>query len=155
MGEPFGTEVAKCPHCSHPIGNKHPYSWCAECGEPLSPQILEMLPPPIPDPVPTNLHCSTCGAKAVKHARFCYICGAAVTVITAPSQSAPIPRHGTQPSRLDSFETRLRTLEDRLPSTNLLSKDFWTRAFAVVGHGLAVQLALLIIIWFVIVFLGL
>lgn len=44
MGNPFGTVITSCPHCREPIGEQHPYSWCAECGEPLPGEIKDLLP---------------------------------------------------------------------------------------------------------------
>lgn len=43
MGKPFGEPILDCPHCQRPIGDKHPYQWCAECGEPLPADVLARL----------------------------------------------------------------------------------------------------------------
>lgn len=44
MAKSYGAQIAKCLHCNKPIGNEHPYTWCIECGEPLSEDILSVLP---------------------------------------------------------------------------------------------------------------
>ena len=44
MGKPYGAEVATCPNCRKPVGNRHPYTWCVECGEPLPEQIKALIP---------------------------------------------------------------------------------------------------------------
>jgi hypothetical protein len=39
-------ELARCPNpkCGKPIWDDHPYSWCAECGEPLPEGIRAQIP---------------------------------------------------------------------------------------------------------------
>lgn len=44
MAKVYGSPVADCPTCSTPIGDKHPYGWCAKCGTPLPEEILAKLP---------------------------------------------------------------------------------------------------------------
>lgn len=52
----------------------------------------------------------------------------------------------SQASRIDSLETRLRTLEERIPATQLLSRRFLPRAFAVLGHYLAAGLIMYLVV---------
>ncbi len=44
MAKPFGIPLAQCPACGVGIGDAHPYTWCASCGEPLPSYILNCLP---------------------------------------------------------------------------------------------------------------
>jgi hypothetical protein len=44
MAKPFGNPIAQCPKCRADIGDAHPYSWCAECGEQLPQEIAAKLP---------------------------------------------------------------------------------------------------------------
>ena len=37
-------EMGKCPKCRASIPDTHPYSWCANCGEPLPPDIAASIP---------------------------------------------------------------------------------------------------------------
>jgi hypothetical protein len=54
MSKRVGLEVAKCPKCTKPIGSRHPYTWCSECGEPLPKAIVELLRSQ-PSPKPESL----------------------------------------------------------------------------------------------------
>jgi hypothetical protein len=81
MAKPFGTPVAKCPKCELPIGEQHPYAWCSECGEPLPPEILYLLPgqsqksaqdQPLIDPLPAP---SVASASFKGSAELCIILG--------------------------------------------------------------------------------
>ncbi len=44
MNKTFGNEIAKCPHCSNPIGDENPYIWCIKCGEQLPDNIISLVP---------------------------------------------------------------------------------------------------------------
>lgn len=44
MKNVFGNPATQCPHCGFAIGDEHPYTWCAECGEPLSAKVLQQIP---------------------------------------------------------------------------------------------------------------
>lgn len=44
MAKPEGVEIAKCPSCNAAIGDQNPYSWCIECGEPLTDEIKAWIP---------------------------------------------------------------------------------------------------------------
>jgi hypothetical protein len=54
----------------------------------------------------------------------------------APAQPAAARRNDAE--YVAYLEQRITALEARLPRTNLLSPKFWTRAFAVYGHILAI-----------------
>jgi hypothetical protein len=43
MGKPQGVKVANCPNCSTPIGDRHPHTWCIECGNPLPAAIQALI----------------------------------------------------------------------------------------------------------------
>lgn len=49
--------------------------------------------------------------------------------------------------RLVAVEARLRRLESQLPKSDIVSKAFWTRAWAVFGHLLAAGCMLLLILF--------
>lgn len=44
MAKPYGKPVAHCQKCRVEVGEEHPYSWCTECGEPLSREVLLQVP---------------------------------------------------------------------------------------------------------------
>lgn len=44
MAKPYGKPVAHCQECNAEIGENHPYSWCMECGKPLSREVLLQVP---------------------------------------------------------------------------------------------------------------
>ena len=50
-------------------------------------------------------------------------------------------------SKIRELERRLDGLEGRIPNSNIVSNKFWTRAFAVLGHQMAVGLVIYAIIF--------
>ena len=57
------------------------------------------------------------------------------------SPEAPSNREiTTLNSRIRDLEMRLVDLETRVPNSNIISHSFWSRAFAVFGHQMAIGL---------------
>lgn len=54
-----------------------------------------------------------------------------------PQQPAPMRN---DPQYIAYLEQRIMALEARLPRTNIVSPKFWTRAWAIYGHLLALSL---------------
>ena len=44
MSTIYGSKVTDCPSCSTAIGSEHPYTWCAECGNPLPDAVRALIP---------------------------------------------------------------------------------------------------------------
>lgn len=44
MRKTHGTMVGECPKCNAPIGDKHPYAWCIDCGEGLPKEVRDLVP---------------------------------------------------------------------------------------------------------------
>lgn len=44
MAKPYGKPVVNCLKCKTAIGEEHPYTWCAECGEQLNQDLLMQIP---------------------------------------------------------------------------------------------------------------
>lgn len=57
---------------------------------------------------------------------------------------APQPMRN-DPQYVAFLEQRIIALESRLPQTNLISPKFWTRAWAVYGHMLAIGMIFAVI----------
>jgi len=51
----------------------------------------------------------------------------------------PAPAQRNDPQYIAYLEQRIAALEARLPRTKAVAPGFWTRAFAIWGHGLAAQ----------------
>lgn len=43
MAKPEGKVIANCSKCGKPVGEQHSYTWCSECGEPLTSETLAKL----------------------------------------------------------------------------------------------------------------
>jgi uncharacterized membrane protein YvbJ len=83
--------------------------------------------------------CQKCGVEVAEGQRFCSQCGSALNneaALLMPTTNAPVS------ARLQEFSSRLSELEARLPNTNLLSRKFWSRAFAVLGHNFSAVIAI-------------
>lgn len=69
-------------------------------------------------------------------------------MITEPMITAiPPDNAGSEPfittnMRIQRLESRLSDLESAIPNSNLLSRKFWRRAFAVFGHQFCAVLAI-------------
>lgn len=96
-------------------------------------------------PVP----CVKCGAALPAAAKYCLACGEAVP---EPDSSHQVAALRQEVAHLrGQVESLLAGVEEvRLPQTDLLSESFWTRALAVFGHGLAFQVALIVVMYVVI-----
>jgi hypothetical protein len=57
-------------------------------------------------------------------------------------------------SRIKDLETRLVDLEVRIPNSNIVSHSFWSRAFAVFGHQMAIGLVFYAIIFGIAIVFG-
>lgn len=44
MHKLYGKPIARCQECNAEIGEDHPYSWCMECGKPLSREVRLQVP---------------------------------------------------------------------------------------------------------------
>jgi len=62
-------------------------------------------------------------------------------------QGYPVPgQRRNDPDYIAYLEQRIASLEMRVPNTNLISPKFWTRAWAVYGHMLAIG----VMIWLIV-----
>jgi uncharacterized membrane protein YvbJ len=82
------------------------------------------------------MHCRHCGRTLEVDAAFCAGCGRSVGTDESVPTSVATPDGA---SRLRQIEYRLAKVEARLPQSNIISTHFWTRAFAVWGHALVIQ----------------
>ena len=57
-------------------------------------------------------------------------------------------------SKIRELEWRLDRLEGRIPNSNIVSPNFWTRAFAVFGHQMAIGLVMYAIIFAIAIVFG-
>ncbi len=60
-----------------------------------------------------------------------------------PQQPQPMRN---DPQYVAFLEQRIAALETRLPRTNIVSPKFWTRAWAIYGHLLALSLVVSVIV---------
>jgi hypothetical protein len=60
-------------------------------------------------------------------------CGSALAAVVPKAASSPA-------AGLDELTARIAKLEARLPNSQVIHKKFWPRAFAILGHQLAVGL---------------
>ena len=75
------------------------------------------------------MFCGRCGVEAGEGQQFCSGCGNALDL------TVKVPAGGPTAGELSA---RLSKIEARLPQSMLLNQKFWPRAFAVLGHYLAV-----------------
>lgn len=57
-------------------------------------------------------------------------------------------------SRIRDLERRLDNLEPRIPNSNIVSHKFWSRAFAVFGHQMAIGLLFYAIVFAIAIVFG-
>lgn len=57
-------------------------------------------------------------------------------------------------SKIRELERRLDYLEPRIPNSNIVSHNFWSRAFAVFGHQMAIGLLFYAIIFVIAIAFG-
>ncbi len=69
MAETKGVVVAKCPNCSAPIRDDHPFTWCSKCDKKLPEEIKRLIPhlsqpqsAPTRSAVPSNPSASNVGS---------------------------------------------------------------------------------------------
>jgi len=148
-----------CPYCQkmNPVpedelGRTTVCQWChrkygysaagfAVASVPGQPKVASMGPlvagsvvAPSAPPAPGGLvaACPNCGAINLHGARFCSSCG---LTMPEPDKLAELAALKVE---VGTLRRNLTELESRLPNTGLLSDNFWTRAWAVFGHSLAV-----------------
>lgn len=63
-----------------------------------------------------------------------------------PQQPQPMRN---DPQYVAYLEQRIVALESRLPRTNIVSPKFWTRAWAIYGHLLALSLIISAVVFFI------
>lgn len=64
MARIYGVEIAKCSSCSKPIGDNNPYSWCVNCGNPLSEEVKAFIPSLAESQITVSETASTDATKA-------------------------------------------------------------------------------------------
>lgn len=69
--------------------------------------------------------------------RFCPYCAAPVLQLERTSPSPDAHASGLLIEQFELLQARVAVIEERLPTTNIISRKFWTRSIAVVGHQLA------------------
>lgn len=57
-------------------------------------------------------------------------------------------------SKIKELEMRLDSLESRIPSSNIVSHKFWSRALAVFGHQMSIVLVFYAIIFAIAIVFG-
>lgn len=57
-------------------------------------------------------------------------------------------------SRIRELEMRLVNVESRIPNSNIVSHSFWSRAFAVFGHQMAIALVFYAIVFAIAIVFG-
>jgi len=57
-------------------------------------------------------------------------------------------------SKIRELERRLDYLEGRIPNSNIVSHNFWTRALAVFGHQLSIGLVFYAIMFAIVIVFG-
>ena len=95
------------------------------------------------------MHCAKCGKLAAADDAFCSGCGSPLDrQAPVPSGRATSSDPSTPPQTADgALEARVAALEHRLPNSNIISKKFWSRAFAVLGHDVSAILAIYAVIF--------
>lgn len=88
--------------------------------------------------------CSDCGGVIAPETKTCPYCGADTTLLIEVSMD----------SRIKELEMRLAELEDRIPNSDVISHKFWSRALAILGHQLAINLVLYAIILVIVILFG-
>lgn len=102
------------------------------------------------------MKCQTCGESYPSQDWFetetlCKKCSCA----DGPEPTTPSPTPEVLSSEwAKELESRLKTIEGRLPQSNVLHPNFWTRAWAVWGHSAMVQVFILIFLWFFVAILS-
>jgi len=102
--------------------------------------------------IPVNRRCLQCSGPLSVSAKFCDSCGAETRPLQADELLPLIEKLTADVAALRLVETRARPA---LPSTNLLSDDFMTRAFAVYGHVLVAGLLISLPIYLLVLLIGL
>ena len=86
------------------------------------------------------MYCAKCKITAEDEHVYCHRCGGALVAEESSVASEPSGRDADV-NEILSIKLRLADIEARLPMSNVVSKRFWPRAFAVYGHVLAAHLA--------------
>jgi hypothetical protein len=88
--------------------------------------------------------CTDCGGVILPEAKTCPHCGADTSSLVESSMY----------SRMKELEMRLAALEARIPNSDVISHKFWSRAFAILGHQLAITLVFYAIILVIAILFG-
>jgi len=125
-----------CPKCGEDV--THGSLMCGQCGTSLDWDDED-------DDYLTDggatVRCASCGSDIGLTSRYCSECGAEIVLSESDRQIALLH------AEVSALQRRLDALS--LPSTDLLSDRFWTRAAAVFGHGLAFNLILWVVVYLI------
>lgn len=106
------------------------------------------------------MKCSICGKEYPSEASFkmdsiCNTCYFKLRPDDKPKEPVAVNQTMSEEDYLYKIYNRLNEIEHNLPDSNIISHNFWSRSWAVVGHVLAVGLVLSLSICFLGMIVGL
>ncbi len=99
------------------------------------------------DEIEKEYECTDCGATVAADARICPNCGAKLEESADPKSDLPTPEILT-PEWAKNISQRLSNLESKIPDSGIISRNFWRRAWTVVGYVLAIQMIIALGLYF-------
>lgn len=146
--------LVACPHCGK--GNPLPASssaqtgtcqWCHRKYELIGDgQAVAPAPrsrPAMSESLNLSKPCTKCGSVLPAEAKYCLVCGEAVPEPDTSSQVVALRQEIAQ-LRGQVESLRATVGSTHLPPTSLLSDNFMTRAFTVLGHSMTAGLVVAI-----------